>query len=274
MAPLAVDGAAVTLFDDRAREVVPAFELEAHRPAVEEICRRLDGVPLAIELAAARVAGLAPADIASLLDDRFRLLSAGRRARVERHRTLRAAVEWSHDLLDADCRVLFARLAVFSGWFDLAAVRVVCGFEPLDPFTAVEALGRLVEQSMVVAEDRPAGRRYRLLETMRQFGLEQLAMAGPDVVAERHARHHRDWLERLRTDLEGPDELRALAQLDDGWDNLRTAHAWAVDHADVDTALRICAALGVGDERPQSFRGGRVGPAGGRAARRTRTAPR
>jgi predicted ATPase len=243
VAPLRVDTDAVALFDDRARNVAPAFELDVHRPAVQEICRRLDGVPLAIELAAAQVQALAPSDIASLLDDRFRLLSAGRRAGVERHRTLRAAVEWSHDLLDPAGRMLFARLAAFTGWFDLAAVRAVCGFDPLDPFLAIDALGRLVAQSMVVGEDRPAGRRYRLLETMRQFGLELLATQDPDRLALRHAHHHRDWIERLRTDLEGSDEVRALAQVDDGWDNLRTAHAWAIDHGDVDTAVRISAAL-------------------------------
>ena len=240
--PLAVAGA-VALFDDRAREVAPGFDVDADRGAVEEICRRLDGVPLAIELAAARVQSLAPADIASLLGDRFRLLSGGRRATVERQRTLRATVEWSFDLLDEPGRVLFARLSVFSGWFDLGAARAVCGFDPLDSFLVVEGLERLVERSMVVVEDRLAGRRYRLLETLRQFGLERLATGGADVVAERHALHHRDWLEALRHDLEGPDEVRAVAGLDDGWDNLRTAHAWTIDHADTGSALRMVAAL-------------------------------
>ena len=234
--------AAVTLFNDRAQAVTPGFLLAHHRSAVKEICRRLDGIPLAIELAAARTQSLAPADIATLLDDRFRLLAA-RRAPVERHRTLRATVEWSHDLLDDNGRVLFGRLAVFAGWFDLAAVRAVCGFVPFNPFTVVETLQRLVEQSMVVVEDRPSGRRYRLLETLRRFGLEQLAPEHPEHVAERHALHYREWLEHLRPSLEGPDELRALAELDDGWDNLRAAHAWAIDHADPDGALRICAAL-------------------------------
>ena len=255
VAPLGVQDAAVTLFEDRARGVAPAFDLGVHRLAVEDICRRLDGVPLAIELAAAHVQGLDPADIALLLNDRFRLLSGGRRAGIERQRTLRATVEWSHDLLDEPSRLLFARLAAFTGWFDLAAARAVCSFDPLDPFTVVEALQRLVEQSMVVVEERPSGRRYRLLETLRQFGLEHLATQGPDLVAQRHAHYHRDWIERLRRELEGPDELRALARLDDGWDNLRTAHAWALDHADAETALRICSALLWETERRSRFEG-------------------
>ena len=243
VAPLAIADAAVRLFDERAREVAPSFDLGIHRVAVEEICRRLDGLPLAIELAAARVQSLAPADIASLLGDRFRLLSGGRRVAVERQRTLQATVEWSFGLLDEPGRVLFNRLSVFTGWFDLAAARAVCGFDPLDSFTVVRGLERLVERSMVVVEDRAAGRRYRLLETLRQFGLQSLAVSGADSVAERHAHHHRDWLEALRHELDGPDELRAIAALDDGWDNLRTAHAWAIEHADTDCALRISAAL-------------------------------
>jgi predicted ATPase/class 3 adenylate cyclase len=243
VAPLPAAGAAVALFADRAQELAPGFPLELHRACVEEICQRLDGLPLAIELAAAHVQTLAPTDIAALLDDRFRLLTGGRRSAVGRHRTLRATVEWSYDLLAADARSLFARLAIFCGWFDLAAVRAVCGYDPLDSFSVVESLEQLVAKSMVIVEDRREGRRYRMFETLRDFATEQLDAAEIATVGNRHASHYCSWVQRLRVELESPKELEALDELDDGWDNLRAANAWAVDHGDADLALGISAAL-------------------------------
>jgi predicted ATPase/class 3 adenylate cyclase len=243
VAPLEV-GSAVTLFAERASAVDPAFDLHAHRSSVEEVCARLDGVPLAIELAAARVRSLSPDDLARRLDDHFRLLTGGRRAAVERHRTLRAAVEWSYDLLDPDERRLFDRLSVFVGWFDLAAVEAVCCDDDLDEYDAVDLLDSLIDRSMVLASSGPVGRRFRVLETLRQYGAERLAESGDaDQVARAHARWYRDHAEELRGLLTGHDEAEGVARVNQAWDNLRAAVAWARDHGDIDTGERIAAAV-------------------------------
>ena len=168
--PLDAGTDAVSLFAERAQRVDPEFVIDGdNRAAVEEICTRLDGVPLAIELAAARVDSMAPADVAARLDDRFRLLSSGRRRSVDRHQTLRATLEWSHQLLDEPEQVLLRRLGVFAGGFTADAARVVCGDDL--------ALASLVRKSLVQYEREPAPGRYRLLETVRVFALEQLAAA-------------------------------------------------------------------------------------------------
>jgi predicted ATPase/class 3 adenylate cyclase len=251
VAPLEVDSA-VALFAERASAVDPSFDLDAHRSSVEEVCARLDGVPLAIELAAARVRSLSPDDLARRLDDHFRLLTGGRRATVERHRTLRAAVEWSYDLLEPDERRLFDRLSVFVGWFDLAAVEAVCCDEDLDEYDAVDLLDSLIDRSMVLAASGPVGRRFRLLETLRQYGAERLAESGDtDRTARAHAHWYRDHAEELEVLLAGHDELEGVARVNQAWDNLRAAVAWARDHGDIDTGSRIAAAVGLED----AFRG-------------------
>ena len=178
---------AVRLFVERAAAADPGFALDAaNAPVVAELCRRLDGLPLAIELAAARVRALPAAEIAARLDDRFRLLAGGGRALDPRQQTLRATVDWSWELLEEPDRRLLRRLSVFSGGWTVAAAEAVCGGDGLDPGEVLEGLFRLVDRSLVVAVGgEPA--RFRMLETLRAYGAERLAEAGEaEAVAARH----------------------------------------------------------------------------------------
>ena len=175
----ATDIDAVRLFVDRAAATGSGFELvPGNVGPVVQICRRLDGIPLAIELAAARVRVMSTSEIAGLLDERFRLLAGGLRTTVERHQTLRQAVDWSYDLLDHRERQLLNRLGVFAGGFTLGAAAAVAGRRELDTFDVLDLLGQLVDKSLVVADDTSDGTRYRLLETIRQYALERLDDAG------------------------------------------------------------------------------------------------
>ena len=179
---------AVELFTDRARRARSDFEISDDNAAtVAEICQRLDGVPLAIELAAARVRALSLAEILDSLHDRFRLLTGGARTAVRRQQTLRASVDWSHALLTEPERVLFRRLAVFLGGFDLDAAQAVAGGGEVQRYQVLDQLSLLVDKSLVVAEDSRGRTRYRLLETVRQYALEKLGESGEaDAVRARH----------------------------------------------------------------------------------------
>ncbi len=226
--PLDPAGPAVELFDERALAADRSFDPVANRGDVEEICRRLDGVPLAIELAAARIRSLTPADLVDRLDDRLRLLTGGRRGGVERHRTLRATIQWSYELLSAPERALFRRLSIFAGPFDLAAVEQVAADDDLDLLDIDRLLGDLVDRSMLVVESGPFGRRFRLLETMRQFGAELLAELGHiDTFGERHARWCLDEVTRISALLTTWGEMEGHARLGELWPNLRAAVDWA-----------------------------------------------
>jgi predicted ATPase/predicted negative regulator of RcsB-dependent stress response len=224
---------AVRLFVERAGAVAPGFALaEANAPAVARICHRLDGLPLALELAAARIGALAPDAIADRLDDRFRLLRAGSRTAPTRQQTLEAALDWSYELLDDAERVLLRRLAVFSGGFTLEAAEDVCAGERLDGPDAADVLVRLVEKSLVAAEERHGTRRYRLLETIRAYASERLSeVAEREIVATRHAA----WLSRL---VEEDDSQ--LSRLDPERGNLRAALETLLIQ-DPPAALRLCA---------------------------------
>ena len=182
--------------------------LRRHRratPAIARICRRLDGLPLALELAAARVRVLGVAEIADRLDDRFRLLTGGPRSSPARHQTLRAAMEWSFELLARRRRRLLARLAVFPQSFDLDAATAVAG-EGDDPLDVLDLLARLIDKSLVVPEGAADTARYRLLETVRQYAVEILAAAGDEAEVRRlHRRHFVGWIER---DFRSGDNLR------------------------------------------------------------------
>ncbi len=169
---------AIELFIDRARHARPNFEVGDNRALVEEICRRLDGMPLAIELAAARVRALSVRQIVDSLHDRFRLLTGGARTAVRRQQTLRASVDWSHALLTEPEQVLFRRLAVFSGGFDLDAAQAVGASSEVETYQLMDQLSLLVDKSLVVADDTGAGMRYRLLETVRQYAQEKLGESG------------------------------------------------------------------------------------------------
>jgi predicted ATPase/DNA-binding SARP family transcriptional activator len=231
--PLEPAGPGAELFLERAPAV--AVDVRADRPAVEEICRRLDGVPLAIELAAARTASLAPADLLARLDDHLRLLVGGPRTGAARHRTLRATIKWSYDLLSPAEQRLFRQLSVFAGPFGLAAAVAVGATRDVD-----ELLGNLVTRSMVIVEPGPFGRRFRLLETMRQFAAERLASAGEtSLAAERHARWCLDEVTMIRELLAGQAEVEGVARLDELWPNLRAAFEWACAAKDRDFAYAL-----------------------------------
>jgi len=219
---------AVALFVARARAANPRFLLtEDNRAAVADICRRLDGIPLAIELAAARVPLLGVQGIRQRLDERFRVLTAGARAVLRRHQTLRAALEWSHGLLTAEEQVVFRRLGVFAGGFTLEAAQAVAADERIDIWDLLEHLGGLVDKSLVVAEGDPVPR-YRLLETTRLYALERLAESGEtEAVLRRHAEHALELAEAFDAETVGQGQAaRALDRLDQERDNLLHALAW------------------------------------------------
>jgi predicted ATPase/class 3 adenylate cyclase len=241
--------ASVHLFCERAASARPGFALSSTNvPAVTEVCRRLDGIPLAIELAAARVSAMTPAEIAGLLDERFRLLTGARRTAVERHQTLRAAVDWSYSLLSANEQVVFDRLAVFSGGFTLAAARAVVIGDGIEDWDVVDAVGGLVAKSMVVAEPGAGEHtRYQLLETLGQYGRERLDEGGQtDRWRRRHAEYFAAFAAEVGRGLRGPDELAWRERLIGDLDNLRSAVVWGLDSGveeDQQTAVAIVAAL-------------------------------
>jgi predicted ATPase/DNA-binding SARP family transcriptional activator len=244
--PLDAGTAGVELFVERASAIDRSFDAESERVSVEAICRRLDGVPLAIELAAARVRSHAPSDLAEQLDGSFRLLAGGRRATVERHRTLQATVQWSYDLLDEAEAMVFRRLAVFAGPFDLVGAEAVVPDGRIDADEVGAVLADLVDRSMISVESVRGGRRYRMLETIRQFGAERLGESNEtDAVAERHADHVYGEVLRLAEMLAGPDEVRGAVELAELWPNLRTAIDWALDHGDVTRVERLLRPLAI-----------------------------
>jgi predicted ATPase/class 3 adenylate cyclase len=245
-----MEAGAVRLFVERAAAVTPDFELsDENAAAVGQVCRRLDGVPLAIELAAARVPAMTPADLAERLDRRFQVLAGGRRGAVERHQTLRAAIDWSYDLLSESEQRLLARLAVFAGGCTLDAAEAVCGGDGIDRDLVFESLARLVAGSLVVAEIHASQMRYRLLETIRQYGEERLGDAGEaDTLRSRHAGHYVAFAELAFGYLDGPEHVPWAARLSAEHDNLLAAWSWAIDADDVDTALRILCSVPRGHE--------------------------
>jgi predicted ATPase/class 3 adenylate cyclase/DNA-binding winged helix-turn-helix (wHTH) protein len=237
------------LFLDRAGAVRADFGVDdVSARAVAEICRRLDGIPLAIELAAARAIAMRPAEIAALLDQRFRLLTGGQRVGVERHQTLRATVEWSYSLLAPHERVVFDRLGIFPGGFDAAAATKVVATDGLEDWDVRDAVSSLVAKSMLGDQEAGDGTtRYRLLETLRQYALERLDESSDlDLWRRRHAEHYADWAETSRPGLLGPDELVWLARFDAESDNLRAAAAWSLAQdtpRDLEVAIRLVAML-------------------------------
>ena len=249
----------VRLFVERARASRPEFALDAgNASAVAEVCRRLDGMPLAIELAAARVLTMQPAEIASRLDERFRLLSAGRRAAVERHQTLQATVDWSYSLLTEAERLVFARLAVFPASFDADAASAVAtgGERPrrsapdeaplaaptngaghgIEDWDVVDALASLVAKSMLTSDDVGDGTtRFGMLETLRQYGRDRLRELGADEIDERqrrHAAHYADLAAELGRRLRTSDEIPARRRVALEIENFRSAITWALEQGD------------------------------------------
>jgi tetratricopeptide (TPR) repeat protein len=197
---------------------------------VVEICARLDHVPLAIELAAARVRGMAPADISRRLDQRLRLLSSSDRAAPGRHRTLDAAVRWSYELLDQTQQRVFDRLSAFAGPFTIEAAEVVVSGERVDAWEVLDGILALVDKSLVVAGEETGGTRYRLLETMRQFGQANLDVAGDrERYRDRHTGYYADFVLSRRVQLEGSGDLVALDEIEPELENIRVALRQAAD---------------------------------------------
>ena len=243
--PLAATSDAVLLFEDRARAARPQFELEERNVAeVTEICRRLDGIPLAIELAAARVVSMSPSEIAARIDERFRLLTGGRRSAVERHQTLRATVDWSYSLLDERDRTVFDRLAVFAGGFEMASAEAVVAGDGIETWDVLDAIGDLASKSMIVSEETKDGVvRHQLLETMRHYALERLDEDGDaDTWRRRHAEHFAEFAEIAGRAMRSADEFRWRRRFVAELDNLRNAVSWALESPqddDGELALRI-----------------------------------
>jgi predicted ATPase len=235
---------AVRLFTERAVAVDSSFVLgDADLSTVEHLCRRLDGMPLAIELAAARVRMFSPDELAERLDQRFRLLTGGRGA-VERHHTLRAAIDWSYDLLSESDRAVFERLSVFAGGCTLDAAQAVCADGGVEDFAVVDALASLIDKSLVVAEHTIAGTRYGQLETIRQYAEEHLMVTGEaDLVRERHARYYGAFAREAGRRLWGAEEVEWARRVEADLDNIRAAVSWAVAADETDLAMRIAGSL-------------------------------
>jgi predicted ATPase/class 3 adenylate cyclase len=239
------DAESVRLFAERAEAVAPGFRVtDDNAAAVAEICRRLDGIPLAIELAAARVRVLSPAEIARRLDDRFALLTAGGRTALPRQQTLRALIDWSHQLLGGHERILFRRLAVFSGGFGLTAAEAVCSSAGGEALDVLDLISQLVGKSLLVAgDDGQGGTRYRMLDTLRAFAREQLVAFGEEA-ALRSA--HLGWCRSLCLEAEpeliGAHQREWFDRLAVEHDNLRAAIAWGLE-ASPREALEIVKAL-------------------------------
>ncbi|MFN8043261.1 MAG: LuxR family transcriptional regulator [Mycobacterium sp.] len=241
---LSIDGEAVELFVDRAQRIRPDLVLTAEQhTTVTEICRRLDGMPLAIELAAARTRTLSITQILDSLRSSFRLLTGGARTAVRRQQTLEASIDWSHSLLTEPERILLRRSAVFAGGFDLQAAEAVCAETDAERAQLIDVLGLLVDKSLVVADDSCDGMRYRLLETVRQYTMEKLVTSGEaDAVRARHCDHYATTASRLQTET-GGDGFPLFPWVRAEMDNLRAAFAWSCENANFTTALTMVSTL-------------------------------
>ena len=233
------------LFVERTAAVRPDFTLtEQNASAVAQVCYRLDGIPLAIELAAARTKVLSVEEISARLGDSFRLLATGSRTAMPRQRTLHATMDWSHKLLGQKESVLFRRLSVFAGGFTLEAAESICTGEELQRDEVLELLSQLVDKSLVMAQERDGAARYRLLETVRQYGRERLEEAGEAAyVREQHAGHYLAVAEEADPELRGERQLAWLERLETEHDNLRVAMAWLLWHGESEVAAGLGWAL-------------------------------
>ncbi|MEU8244671.1 LuxR C-terminal-related transcriptional regulator [Nonomuraea sp. NPDC048916] len=245
--PAVLGAAAGQLFADRAAAVSPGFEVTpGNARHVAMICRRLDGLPLAIELAAARIRFFSPAELLARLDDRFALLTDGAQGR---HRTLEEALQWSYDLLGGDERLLFERCAVFPGEFDYDTAAQILAYPPLGSADLVRLFPRLLDRSLISRRRRDETTEYRLLDSVRQFAHRRLVSRGAAGTArEQHARHHLRHGVALLADLRGRDQAGAMRWFDRHWADLRTAMRWALDRPDTVAAWEFLAGVGTGWE--------------------------
>jgi predicted ATPase/DNA-binding SARP family transcriptional activator len=238
--------ASINLFDERAGNAKSGFVLdERNASSVAQICRQLDGIPLAIELAAARIKVLSVAEIASRLDDRFSLLTAGSRTAIPRHQTLRATIDWSYDLLTEPERILLRRLSVFAGGFTLEAAEEVCS-QGMKRSDILDLLGRLVDKSLVIveADSEVSGTRYRLLETIRQYALEKLVeTGGASLIRDRHLDFYLRLAEKSEPHIFGHESVLWINRLDKELDNIRAAMEWSTNSGKAVAALRMAGSL-------------------------------
>ena len=242
--PLALP-AAVELFVDRARAVRPGFTADGHtRPVINDICGRLDGLPLAVELAAARLRSLTLATLAERLDDRFRLLTVGARTALPRQQTLRAVVDWSYDLLFEDERRLFARLSVFTGGCDLDAAEAVCADDQVPAGEVLDVLSRLVDKSLVAAPDAGRDARFIQLQTLWEYGRDRLGESGEvDAMCARHGAYYRQMAKDAHEGLRGATGPMWRERLTSELGNLRAALDWFIARGDADAALSLASGM-------------------------------
>lgn len=236
---------AVRLFLDRAASMQPGLTMTpASNQAIVEVCRHLDGIPLAIEFAAARTKVLSVEQIAARLDDRFRLLTGGTRTAPPRHQTLEAAMDWSYDLLSVKEQLLLRRLSVFAGGWTLEAAEGVCAGETLQADAVLDVLTQLVDKSLVLVETRSGDPRYRLLESVRQYAQNKLAASGEaGGVRRRHAAWFTTLAERAGPELSGADQAVWQERLELDLDNFRVAMQWSLEDPETDAGVRIAGAL-------------------------------
>lgn len=239
------DEAAALLFVDRAAQIRPGFTPNSsEKDAIAQICRRLDGIPLAIELAAARCRMMNPARIAAGLDDRFRLLTGGVRTSLPRQQTLETSVAWSYNLLDEAERAVLRRLSIFAGGFTMDAAEAVCADDEVDEYAVLDLVSRLVDKSVVQVDHLDEESRYRLLETVRLYARERLLEAGEtNATRDRHCEFFIRLAETAEPELAGPEGPRWLGRLEQEHDNLRSALEWADASGNRTRCLRLCTAL-------------------------------
>jgi predicted ATPase len=237
---------AVRLFVERAKQHKPAFELnEREAPAVAELVARLEGIPLALELAAARVRAMSVADINRRLNDRYKFLVGGGRVLQERQQTLRALVDWSYEMLSEFEQTVLQRLAVFAGGFDLEAAEQVCGVDPVESFEVLDLLASLVEKSLVMLDERKDDSRYRMLDTIADYAREKLAQSdGTEVMAAKHCDHYFALAKAANRGLNGPQQVESIKRMELELDNIRSALVWAqVRGPDATVAVKIVVAM-------------------------------
>jgi predicted ATPase len=233
---------AVRLFLERARDEAPDLMMDDdQRRAVTELCQRLDGLPLALELAASRVRALTPVELVANLEERFRMLVGGRRSRMERHQTMRGTLDWSYDLCSEIEQAVFDRLTVFPASFDLSAARAVAGGDGVDEFDVVDVVPQLVDRSLLQRSTAVDGTtRYRMLETMRAYGREHLQHQGrSDTTRERHAHYMATTIAALTLRTLGPDESQVGRRVAEYLPDALVALDWFIDHQDWESGLRV-----------------------------------
>ena len=230
------------LFLERARDEAPDLQIDdIQRRAIAELCQRLDGLPLALELAASRVRSLSPVELVGALEERFRMLIGGRRSRMERHQTMRGTLDWSYDLCSPPEQAVFDRLSVFPAAFDLAAARAVASGDDVSELDVSDIVPQLLDRSLLQRTTAPDGTtRYRMLETMRAYGREHLQTQGTsDTTRGRHARYMGRQVWSLLQRTLGPEELEALARLDEYLPDGLVALDWCIDHCEWELGLRV-----------------------------------